>query len=146
MKQNGSNPPLNVSISEKGGTGSIVDNTNSNLGVNGNQSNLTPTKNNGIVANGSQQFSPINNLNASNFNPNGSQNNIYNYSPNQNGQQFNQNQNIPNNYNSQYSQGNNNNPMSSSSNPLNLRSPLDTIAEHQSSEGGKNYSGYVIGR
>lgn len=137
-------------------TGSIVGNTNSNIAVNGNYSNSSPVKSNGVTANGEQQYSPINNLNSSNYNINGSQNNSYNYSGNQNGQQFNQNgqqfnqngqqfnqnQNMANNYNTQYPQGNNYN-----SNQSNLRNPLDVIAERQSdNEVGKNISGFSQGR
>ncbi len=102
-----------------------------------------------MTANGDQQYSPINNLNSSNYNINGSQNNSYNYSGNQNGQQFNQNgqqfnqnQNMASNYNTQYPQGNNYN-----SNHSNLRNPLDVIAERQSdNEIGKNISGFSQGR
>lgn len=76
-------------------------------------------------------------------NANGSQNNIYNYSPNQNGQQY---QNISNNYNPQYSQSNNNN-QTNNINQSNIRNPLDVIAERKpDSEIGISNSGYALGR
>lgn len=146
MKQNGSYVPLNASINENGGGSNMVENTNSNIVANGNYSNSSPIKNNEVTANGQQQFSPINNLNSSNYNvnnANGSQNNIYNYSPNQNGQQY---QNTSNNYNPQYSQSNNNN-QTTNIYQSNIRNPLDVIAERKpDSEIGISNSGYALGR